>query len=96
MPSINSIHYINQHQEGIRIARTSSTRAPTKVGHRNTLAFGKESRVAFPNKFDGTKSKFQEFMIQVQLFIELQPLSYTTKEIQVKLIGTLLSGEALN
>jgi hypothetical protein len=36
----------------------------------------KEPRISFLNKFDGTCSKFQGFLNQVQLFIQLHPHCY--------------------
>ena len=56
----------------------------------------REPRIALPEKFDGTRSKFRGFINQVQLAIELQPQSYPTPGSQVRFIGTLLSGSALS
>jgi hypothetical protein len=52
--------------------------------------------LSLPEKFNGNRSKFRGFANQVRLFIFMQPLHYLTPALQVGLIGTLLSGMALN
>jgi hypothetical protein len=60
------------------------------------LPITKEPRINLPEKFDGTRSKFREFVNQVWLILQLQPQCYATEAAQVGFIGTLLSGAALS
>ncbi len=55
----------------------------------------KKSQINLPNKFDGIHSKFQGFVNQACLVIQLHPHGYPTCLVQVGLIGTLLSNMAL-
>jgi len=50
----------------------------------------KEPWINLPNKFDSTSSKFQGFVNQVHLVIQLHPHWYPTGPAQVRLINTLL------
>jgi hypothetical protein len=56
----------------------------------------KEPKLSLLETFNGNRSKFRGFANQVQLLIFMQPLCYPTPTSQVGLIGTLLSGMALN
>jgi hypothetical protein len=56
----------------------------------------REPRISLPEKFDGTQSKFRDFINQIQLIFWLQPQQYPTETSQVSLIGTFLSGAALS
>lgn len=56
----------------------------------------KEPKLSLPEKFNGDRSKFRGFANQVRLFMFMQPLHYPTPASQVGLIGTLLTGTALN
>jgi hypothetical protein len=56
----------------------------------------REPRVSLPEKFDGTRSKFQGFVNQIWLIFQLQLRQYPTGAFQVGLIGTLLSRAALS
>lgn len=56
----------------------------------------KEPRVSLPDKFDGDRTKLRDFVNQIRLVIRLQPQRYSTEEIQVGFIGTLLTGTALS
>ncbi len=56
----------------------------------------KEPRVSLPEKFDGDRTKLQDFVKQVRLVFCLQPHKYATEETQVGLIGSLLTGTALS
>ena len=56
----------------------------------------KEPRVSLPEKFDGDRTKLRDFVNQIRLVFRLQPQRYSSKEIQVGFIGTLLSGTALS
>jgi hypothetical protein len=50
----------------------------------------KEPRISLLDKFDGTRSKFQGFVNQVHLVIQLHLHRYPTGPIQVGFINTLL------
>ena len=100
-----AMHQLNSPtQERIRIAKcgdkemigAASTSAPNHVPSPIVQhpVSTREPRIALPEKFDGTRSKFRGFINQVQLAIELQPQSYPTPRSQVRFIGTLLSGSA--
>lgn len=54
----------------------------------------KEPRVALPDKFDGDRTKLRDFINKIRLIFRLQPQRYSTGEIQVGFIGTLLTGAA--
>lgn len=54
----------------------------------------KEPRVSLPDKFDGDRTKLRDFVNQIRLVFRLQPQRYSTEEIQVGFIGTLLTGTA--
>ena len=56
----------------------------------------KEPRVSLPDKFDGDRTKLRDFVNQIRLVFRLQPQRYSTEEIQVGFIGTLLTGTALS
>ncbi len=56
----------------------------------------KEPRVSLPKKFDGDRTKLQDFVNQVRLVFRLQPHRYATEETQVGLIRSLLTGTALS
>jgi len=52
----------------------------------------KEPHTSLLDKFDGMHSKFQGFVNQLRLVIQLHPHQYPIGPTQVKLIGALLSG----
>ena len=52
-------------------------------------------KVAMPDKFDGTSSKCRRFIASVENLFVLQTARYGTAEIKTRLIGSLLSGDAL-
>ena len=56
----------------------------------------KEPRVSLPDKFDGDRTKLRDFVNQIRLVFRLQPQRYSTEEIQVGFIETLLTGTALS
>lgn len=56
----------------------------------------KEPRVSLPEKFSGDRTKLRDFVNQIRLVFRLQPQRYSTEEIQVGFIGTLLTGTALS
>jgi hypothetical protein len=102
-----AMHQLNSPtHEKTRIAKSgdlemigaASTSAPNHIRSPivQHLVSTREPRIALPEKFDGTRSKFRGFINQVQLAIELQPQSYPTPRSQVRFIGTLLSGPALS
>lgn len=53
----------------------------------------KGPKIILPEKFDGRRSKYQEFIIQVQLIIFLHPHRYPTDESRV---GLVVTGQALS
>jgi hypothetical protein len=68
---------------------------PTPAANRVPQA-PKEPRVSLLEKFDGDCTKLRDFVNQVRLVFCLQPHRYATKETQVGLIGSLLTGTALS
>ena len=56
----------------------------------------KEPRIVLPEKFDGTRSKFRDFVNHIRLIFHLQAQRYPTAEIQIGLIGSLLTGAAFS
>jgi hypothetical protein len=51
-----------------------------------------EPKISLLEKFDGTRSKFQGFVSQVCLIMQLHPRRYFDDTIRVGFIGTLLTG----
>ena len=56
----------------------------------------KKPRIVLPEKFDGTQSKFRDFVNHIRLIFCLQAQRYPTAEIQIGLIGSLLTGAAFS
>ena len=52
-------------------------------------------KVAFPDKFDGTRSLFRGFLNQVELIFALQSSNFGTDTTKIYFLGTLLTGPAL-
>ena len=50
----------------------------------------KEPRIVLPEKFDGTRSKFRDFVNHIRFIFCLQAQRYPTTKIQIGLIGSLL------
>lgn len=80
----------------MKVLGISSTIVLVQVGHRNIIAFGKEPRVIFLKKFDGTNPNFKNSSTRYNFFNKDQPLSYPTKEIKVKSIKILFSRQCFN
>ena len=53
-------------------------------------------RISLPDKFDGSRLKFRGFVKQGRLVIHMQPGMYHNSEMQVGLLGSLLTGPALS
>jgi len=51
----------------------------------------KYPKVAISKKFDGTKTKFCGFVMQVQLFLHMQPSYYFDEKTKDELVGIILS-----
>jgi hypothetical protein len=51
-------------------------------------------KISLPEKFDGTRLKFQGFVSQVRLIMQLHPRHYFDDTARVGFIGTLLTGTA--
>jgi hypothetical protein len=58
----------------------------------NHHSVAKESKISMPDKFDGTKAIFHEFIQQVRLYLCLHPFSYPNEFAKVGFVGTLLTG----
>ena len=56
----------------------------------------KEPRIVLPEKFDETRSKFRDFVNHIRLIFCLQAQRYPTAEIQIGLIGGLLTRAAFS
>ena len=54
----------------------------------------REPNVSLLDKFDGTRSRLRGFINQIRLIIHLQPRCYSDDFRRVRLIGTLLTGQA--
>ena len=59
-------------------ATTTSRPMMTTQDFDPSLSTAKEPRISLPEKFDGSRSKFQGFVNQVQLIITLQSQRYPT------------------
>ena len=56
----------------------------------------KEPRIVLPKKFDGTRSKFRDFVNHIRLIFRLQAQRYPIAKIQIGLIGNLPTGAAFS
>ena len=56
----------------------------------------KKPRIVLPEKFDGTRSKFRDFVNHIRLIFYLQAQRYPTAKIQIGLIGSLLTRAAFS
>ncbi len=52
-------------------------------------------RLAFPERFDGSPSQCQGFLLQCTVFVNQQPALYCTEEGKVSFVCSLLTGRAL-
>jgi hypothetical protein len=52
-------------------------------------------KICLPEKFDGTISKYRDFIVSIENIFVLNGDRYPTDEIKVRFIGTLLSRDAL-
>jgi hypothetical protein len=67
-------------------------------GNQTLVMFGnipKDPRINLPNKFDNTHSKFQGFVNQIRLIIQLHLHCYPNDSTRVGLISTSLSSTTL-
>ncbi|KAH9268953.1 hypothetical protein BASA83_009089 [Batrachochytrium salamandrivorans] len=62
---------------------TSSNPAPTP----------REPKVVFPDKFDGSRRHLRGFLNQLELIFRIQPLTYSSEQLRIATVGTLLSEE---
>ncbi|KAL0192337.1 hypothetical protein M9458_010633, partial [Cirrhinus mrigala] len=53
------------------------------------------TRLAFPDKFDGTPSKCKGFLLQCSMFVNQQPALYPSDNSRIAFVCSLLSGRAL-
>jgi hypothetical protein len=53
-----------------------------------------EPQISLPEKIDGTRLKFQGFVSQVRLIMQLHPRHYFDDTTRVGFVGTLLTGTA--
>lgn len=88
----NIRHVMEQHQAAQAQVHLPAP-VPNPVPHPQAP---KEPRVSLPDKFDGDRTKLRDFVNQIRLVFRLQPQRYSTEEIQVGFIGTLLTGTALS
>lgn len=57
---------------------------------------GLPPKICLPEKFDGTISKYRDFVVSIENVFVLNGSRYPTDEIKVRFIGTLLSRDALS
>ncbi|KAH6562648.1 hypothetical protein BASA60_011036 [Batrachochytrium salamandrivorans] len=55
----------------------------------------REPKVVFPDKFDGSRRHLRGFLNQLELIFRIQPLTYSSEQLRIATVGTLLSGRAL-
>jgi hypothetical protein len=53
-----------------------------------------EPKISLPEKFNGTRPKFQGFISQVRLIIQLHPRRYSDDTTGIGFVGTLFAGIA--
>lgn len=87
---------LRQQMDRLQLTQASTTTAPTPVTLIEPLMSTKDPKISMPDKFDGNRRKFCGFVNQVKLVFQLLPTTYTTDEIKIGFIGTLLSGPALD
>jgi hypothetical protein len=54
----------------------------------------KEAIIALPEKFSGDKCKTRPFLVQLDLVFFASPSRYSTEEVKIALLGSLLTGKA--
>lgn len=75
--------------------KASNGESPTAM-YTSSMHTTKEPKIAMPEKFDGSRSKFRGFIMQVQLFLHMHPSRYADGATQIGFVGTLLTGSALS
>ncbi|KAH7306614.1 hypothetical protein KP509_22G022100 [Ceratopteris richardii] len=79
-----------------RIGTLQANQGSMQVNQRPSTSFMREPKISMPEKFDGDRTKFRRFLLQVKLYIRMQPDRYLDEASKVKFIGTLLCGQALS
>lgn len=72
--------------------------ATAAIGSQNASSSpssGSKLKIAAPDKFDGTRSKLEGFLLQVDLNFRMNPSGFTSDEQKIAFIASYLSGQAL-
>lgn len=70
--------------------------APVEAAATRSSAFSPPGpKLAKPDKFDGTRSKLDGFLVQIQLNLHASPLSFGADEQKVAYVASFLTGQAL-
>ena len=68
----------------------------TPMDHSSLCDNTKKPKISLLEKFDGMRSKFHSFVMQVQLFLHMYPYRYYNNSTQVGFVDTLLLESALS
>ncbi len=58
-------------------------------------SFTASPRLVFPEKFDGSPTKCNDFLLQCSMFVKQQPMLYPTDNSRIAFVCSLLTGRAL-
>ena len=67
-----------------------------EANNNRATSSGPSPKVCLPEKFDGTISKYRDFVVSIENILVLNGERYPTDEIKVRFIGTLLTRDALS
>ncbi|KAH9263224.1 hypothetical protein BASA83_013410 [Batrachochytrium salamandrivorans] len=54
----------------------------------------REPKVVFPDKFDGSRRHLRGFLNQLELIFRIQPLTYSSEQLRIATVGTLIRKSA--
>lgn len=77
--------------EALRHPPAASPPISTSSSSTNTVS----PRLAFPEKFDGSPTKCKGFLLQCSLFVNQQPMLYSSDDSWIAFVCSLLTGKAL-
>ena len=92
---VNALEHLRQENNELRNMVSHLQAPPPSPQTLSTPTQYREPKIALPEKFDGSRSKFRGFLNQIRLIIQLHPHRYPDDSTQVGLIGSLLIGTAL-
>lgn len=98
---IQQIQFLSEtllkNQEEIKILRQAQqpTPQPPVAPPMQQISYHKEPEVALPDKFNGERREFRNFVSSIENYFHLKASNFASDEIKTGFIGTLLRGDAL-